>query len=76
MLAGNELWNVSFFGRRDPRAGFLGIVVFSATLLALQRAVASDRPSVVALAPYTSWVFSYDLPWTYSLWRLNRVTQR
>jgi benzodiazapine receptor len=76
VLAGNELWNVSFFGRRDPRAGFLGIVAFLAPLLALQKAVVPDRPSVLALTPYTLWVIGYDLPWTFRLWRLNRVARR
>jgi benzodiazapine receptor len=76
VLAGNELWNVSFFGRRDPRAGFLGIVAFLAPLQALQKAVVSDRPSVLALTPYTLWVIGYDLPWTFRLWRLNRGARR
>jgi tryptophan-rich sensory protein len=72
VLAGNELWNVAFFGRRSPRNGFVGIVVFLVPLLALQKAVAADRPSVAALTPYTLWVIGYDVPWTYRLWQLNR----
>jgi benzodiazapine receptor len=72
VLAGNELWNVAFFGRRSPRSGFLGVLVFLGPLLALQRAVTSDRPSLVALTPYTLWVILYDVPWTYRLWQLNR----
>jgi translocator protein len=72
VLAGNELWNVAFFGRRSPRSGFLGVLVFLGPLLALQKAVTSDRPSLVALTPYTLWVIGYDVPWTYRLWQLNR----
>jgi translocator protein len=71
VLAGNELWNVAFFAQRSPRNGFAGILVFLGPLLALQRSVASDLPSVVALTPYTLWVVGYDVPWTYRLWRLN-----
>lgn len=72
VLAGNELWNVAFFGRRSPRNGFVGVLVFLGPLLVLQRAVTSDRPSFVALTPYTLWVIGYDVPWTYRLWQLNR----
>lgn len=72
VLAGNELWNVAFFGRRSTRNGFVGILVFLVPLLALQKAVAADRPSVAALTPYTLWVIGYDVPWTYRLWQLNR----
>ena len=75
VLAGNELWNVAFFGRRSPRSGFLGILVFLGPLLALQKAVSSDRPSLVALTPYTLWVIGYDVPWTYRLWQLNRRSE-
>jgi translocator protein len=73
VLAGNELWNVAFFGRRSPRNGFLGILLFLGPLLALQKAVSSDRPALVALTPYTLWVVGYDVPWTYRLWQLNRA---
>jgi tryptophan-rich sensory protein len=71
VLAGNELWNAAFFGRRSPRAGFFGLLAFLGPLLALQKSVASDRPSLTALTPYTLWVIGYDVPWTYQLWRLN-----
>ena len=74
VLAGNELWNVGFFGRRSTRNGFLGILMFLVPLLALQKAVRSDPSSVVALTPYTLWVIGYDVPWTYQLWRLNQDT--
>jgi len=71
VLAGNELWNVGFFGRRSPRNGFWGLLAFLGPLFALQRSVASDPPSLVALTPYSLWVVAYDLPWTFQLWRLN-----
>ena len=76
VLVGNEVWNVAFFGRRSPRNGFFGILVFLATLLRLQRAVGRDRPSLLALTPYTLWVIGYDVPWTYRLWQLNRSPSR
>ena len=71
-----ELWNVLLFGRRNTRAGFLGIVAFTLPLGLLQAAVASDRTSTIALAPYTAWVVGYDIPWAYQLWRLNPPTDR
>ena len=71
VLAGNELWNVAFFGRRSPRNGFLGVLLFLGPLLSLQKAVSHDPVSVVALTPYTVWVIGYDVPWTYRIWRLN-----
>ena len=72
VLAGNELWNVAFFGRRSPRDGLFGLLVFLVPLLKLQLAVTADRPSSVAFTPYTTWVIAYDVPWAYRLWRLNR----
>lgn len=71
VLAGNELWNVAFLGQRSPRNGFAGTLVFLLPLLALQRSVTSDPPSMIALTPYTLWVVGYDVPWSYRLWRLN-----
>lgn len=71
VLGGNELWNVSLFGRRSPRDAFLGIIAFLVPLSLLQASVSNDCPSRSALAPYTAWVVFYDLPWTYQLWRLN-----
>ena len=40
-------------------------------MIALQKAVADDPVSTLALAPYTAWVLAYDVPWSYRLWRLN-----
>jgi translocator protein len=71
VLAGNELWNVALFGRRSPRAGFLGVLGFTVPLSLLQTAVRDDKLSLVALSPYTAWVIGYDIPWTYLLWRQN-----
>jgi tryptophan-rich sensory protein len=72
VVAGNELWNVALFGRRSPRAGFLGLLGFTVPLSLLQFAVRDDKVSVLALSPYTAWVIGYDIPWTYQLWRRNR----
>ena len=71
VLAGNELWNVAFIGRRSPRNGFAGTLVFLVPLLALQKSVTPDPASMIALTPYTLWVVGYDVPWSYRLWRLN-----
>jgi tryptophan-rich sensory protein len=73
VLAGNELWNFVFFGRRSTRNGFLGVLWFTVPVCLLQASVADDRPSTIALSPYTAWVIGYDIPWTYRLWRLNPV---
>ena len=72
VLALNELWNVGMLGRRSTRNGFAGMLVFAVPVVALQRAVATDRVATLALAPYTIWVVAYDIPWSYQLWRLNR----
>lgn len=73
VLVLNEVWNVAFFRFRSARNGFVGILLFMLPLGALQRAVREDLTSAVMLAPYTAWVVGYDLPWTLSLWRLNRL---
>jgi tryptophan-rich sensory protein len=72
VLGLNEVWNLTFFGRRSVRNGFLGILAFLVPLTALQIAVSKDRTSSLLLAPYTAWVIGYDVPWTLQLWRLNR----
>jgi tryptophan-rich sensory protein len=71
VLAGNEIWNLVFFGRRSTRAGFVGVVGFAVPVCLLQAALTSDRVSAALFAPYTAWVIGYDIPWTYRLWRLN-----
>ena len=71
VLALNEGWNAVFFGRQSTRNGFFGVLAFTVPVIALQKAVADDRISKLALAPYTAWVLAYDVPWSYRLWRLN-----
>ncbi len=71
VLAGNEIWNGFFFGRRSTRDGFFGILAFIPPLALLQASVANDRPSRLAVGTYSVWVIGYDVPWTYRLWRLN-----
>lgn len=71
VLAGNEVWNAFFFGRRSTRGGFLGVLAFLPPLALLQTSVAGDRASSLAVGSYSVWVVGYDLPWTYRLWRLN-----
>jgi benzodiazapine receptor len=72
VLVLNEVWNVAFFGGRSTRNGFAGIVLFLIPLLRLQLSLRRDPMSAVVLAPYTTWVLCYDLPWTLRLWQLNR----
>lgn len=71
VLAGNEIWNAFFFGRRSTRDGFLGILAFLPPLALLQAAVTDDEVSRLLVGSYTAWVVGYDVPWTYLLWRLN-----
>jgi tryptophan-rich sensory protein len=72
MMLYNELWNGAFFRLRSTWVGFLGIVVFLGPLLAAQAALAAtDGPAAWLLSAYVVWVFVYDLPWAYALWRLN-----
>lgn len=63
VLAGNELWNLVFSGRRSTRAGLLGIVAFTVTLLRLQVSEADDRVATLALTPYTLWTVGHAVPW-------------
>jgi len=76
VLVGNEAWNGAFFGRRSPRAGFLGLCAFLIPLIGLQRSLAGDAHSRQALAPYTAYVLIYDLPWIFRLWQLNPTRAR
>jgi tryptophan-rich sensory protein len=76
VLVGNELWNVTLFGRRSTLGGFVGILGFTVPLSLLQLSVSGDRISTAALGPYTAWVFGYDIPWSYLLWRLNPTPTR
>ncbi|SDL83113.1 TspO and MBR related proteins [Geodermatophilus siccatus] len=71
VLAANELWNATFFGRRSTRNGFLGLLAFLCPLGLLQISIIEDRRSSLTLGAYTAYVIGYDLPWTYRLWRLN-----
>ncbi len=72
----NELWNYAFFGLRSTLAGFVGIVAFLAPLaILLVILVEYDPPSALLLLIYVVWVILYDIPWAYTLWKLNRVGQ-
>ena len=72
VLVGNEAWNALLFGRRSPRAAFVGLLGFVVPLAALQRSVWPDRLSRRVLLPYSTYVVVYDVPWAYRLWRLNQ----
>lgn len=73
----NELWNYAFFGLRSTFAGFLGVLAFLAPLAVLQVALAVyERSSAVLLLVYVLWVLGYDVPWAYTLWRLNGDPRR
>ena len=68
----NELWNYVFLGWRNTFAGFLGVLAFLAPLLILQVTLfLVERVSALLLLVYVLWVIGYDIPWIYSLWRLN-----
>ncbi len=68
----NELWNYVFLGWRNTFAGFLGVLAFLAPLLILQvTLLVSDQFSALVLFVYLLWVIGYDIPWAYTLWKLN-----
>ncbi len=72
----NELWNYALFGLRSTLAGFVGMVAFLAPLTILQVTLfAYDLPSALLLLVYVVWVIGYDVPWAYTLWKLNRAGQ-
>jgi tryptophan-rich sensory protein len=71
VLAGNEAWNGLLFGRRSPRAAFIGVLAFLVPLAGLQQSVRRDGTSCWILSGYTIYVIGYDVPWAYRLWRLN-----
>ena len=73
----NELWNYGFLGRRSTFTGFIGIVAFVAPLTILEVIlVAYDSPSASLFAVYVAWVVLYDIPWAYTLWKLNPDVRR
>lgn len=68
----NELWNIVLFRWQNTFAGFLGVLAFLAPLLILQVTLFLVEPmSAVLILIYVVWVICYDIPWSYSLWRLN-----
>jgi len=72
VMAFNEGWNIAFFQLQNTLVGFLGIIAFLAPLTILQVTLFQyDSFSATLLLPYCIWVILYDLPWTYSLWKLN-----
>ncbi|MGB0175732.1 MAG: TspO/MBR family protein [Owenweeksia sp.] len=74
MLAGNEIWNLLFFGLESTLAGFTGLFPFTALVVVLfVKLLRSDRLSAWVLLPYLLWLV-YDLIWAYYLWQLNSPT--
>ena len=72
----NELWNYAFLGWRSTLAGFVGIVAFLAPLTILQVILVEyDALSALLMSVYVVWVIGYDIPWAYTLWKLNRAGQ-
>ena len=68
----NELWNVVLFRWHNTFAGFLGILAFLAPLLILQVTLwLVETVSAVLILLYVVWVIAYDIPWSYTLWKLN-----
>ena len=71
VLTGNEAWNGLLFGRRSPHAAFVGLLAFLVPLGGLQWSAWRDERSRWILLPYTTYVVTYDVLWSYRLWRLN-----
>jgi benzodiazapine receptor len=68
----NELWNIVLFRWQNTFAGFLGVLAFLAPLLILQVTLfLVETISAVLVLIYVVWVIGYDIPWSYTLWRLN-----
>ena len=68
----NELWNIVLFRWHNTYAAFLGILIFLLPLAFLQvTLVLVDAVSAWLVFVYVLWVFGYDIPWAYRLWRLN-----
>jgi hypothetical protein len=60
------------FRWQNTFAGFLGVLAFLAPLLILQVTLWLVEPvSAVLILIYVVWVIAYDIPWSYSLWKLN-----
>jgi tryptophan-rich sensory protein len=73
----NELWNYAFIGLRSTYAGLVGVLGFLAPLAVLQVALAVyERTSGLLFLVYVVWVVAYDVPWSYTLWRLNPDPRR
>lgn len=68
----NELWNYVFFRWQSTFAGFLGVLAFLAPVLIFQVILfLVESFSAWLFLIYVVWVIVYDIPWTYTLWRLN-----
>lgn len=71
MMSANEGWNYLFFGKKDLRLSFFGLLGFIVLTIALYRLVRQiDRRSAAILLPYVIWL-GYDVVWAEELWRLN-----
>jgi tryptophan-rich sensory protein len=71
-LSLNLAWSLAFFGRRDPAAGLVVIVLLWAAILATMAAFWRTRPLATALLlPYLGWV-SFATMLNAQIWRLNR----
>jgi tryptophan-rich sensory protein len=56
-LALNLGWSVAFFGRRDPTAGLVVIILLWAAIVAtITEFWGTSRPAAVLLLPYLGWV--------------------
>jgi len=52
--------------------GFLGVLAFLAPLLILQMILLLvESISAFLMFTYVLWVILYDIPWSYTLWKLN-----
>jgi translocator protein len=71
-LALNLAWSLVFFGRRDPRAGLVVIVLLWAAILANVAEFGRTRALAAALLlPYLAWV-TFACVLNAEIWRLNR----
>ena len=70
-LALNFAWSVAFFGRRDPRAGLVVIVLLWGAIVAtIGEFWRTRRLAAAILVPYLAWV-TFATVLNAEIWRLN-----
>ncbi len=73
LMVAAEGATAALLGLRSPEAGLSGTLGLLAPLTVAEIALwHADRVGALLLAPYCAWVLLYLVPWSVSLWHLNR----